>query len=495
MPFETKKSPLLAQLSGYTSGAFLPTSATPLIVSDPATGRELAALPSFGATQTQSAIESAERALWSPTSLGQRTTWLERVSAAHTEHREDLAQIITAENGKPIAEARGEVDYSAAFYSECARRIGCLAPRVLDRQPKGHEWTVHARPAGVAGLIVPWNFPLAMLAKKAAGALAAGCPIVVKPSEKTPLSSIALFHIFHEAGLPPGMVHLVFGDAPAIGQVLCEHPAVRVISFTGSTNVGKLLSAQAAPHVKRMALELGGNAPCLVFEDADLKVAAAQLLANKFRCSGQTCVCTNRVYVHQNVADAFARLVADQVNTLRVGPGAEASTQVGPLIDRSGFDKVQELVKDAIDRGASALTGGPNALSEGQAGRFYPPTVLDGVTSGARCLKEEVFGPVLPLVRFESDDEVVRAANDTEYGLAAYVFTQNEERANRIIARLRFGHVGLNSGSGPTAEAPFGGMKQSGLGREGGDEGILEFAELQTVATPVAPPFHQAALQ
>jgi succinate-semialdehyde dehydrogenase/glutarate-semialdehyde dehydrogenase len=336
-------------------------------------------------------------------------------------------------------------------------------------------------------LIVPWNFPLAMLAKKAAGALAAGCPFVVKPSEKTPLSSVALFHIFHDLDLPQGMVNMVFGNAPAIGKLLCEHPAVRVISFTGSTAVGKLLSAQAAPHIKRMALELGGNAPFIVFEDAELEQAADELMANKFRCSGQTCVCSNRVYVHHSVAPAFAKLVGARMGALEVGPGANPSTQVGPLIDRGGFDKVRELVADALQQGACAITGGVAAVPAEGAGLFYPPTLLDRVRNSARCLREEVFGPVVPMARFNTDQEVVSAANDTEYGLAAYVFTKDTERAGRIIEQLRFGHVGLNTGTGPSPEAPFGGMKQSGLGREGGDEGILEYVELQTVPTPTKP--------
>jgi succinate-semialdehyde dehydrogenase/glutarate-semialdehyde dehydrogenase len=480
------ESPLLAQLSGYLSGAFLPATGASLIVNDPATGLKIASLPSFGERETRDAISASERALILPTSLAKRKEWLERIADAHVRHRETLAQIITKENGKPISEARGEVDYSATFYADCARRINCLAPRVLQLQSKNHQWTVYARPAGVAGLIVPWNFPLAMLAKKAAAALAAGCPIVVKPSEKTPLSSIALFHIFHEAGVPPGMAHLVFGDAQAIGKALCQHPAVRVISFTGSTAVGKLLSVQAAPHVKRMALELGGNAPFIVFEDADLGHAASELMTNKFRCSGQTCVCTNRVYVHSKIASAFGKLLASKVSALKVGPGADPSTQVGPLIDREGFDKVQDLVADALQSGASALAGGPTKIAAGDTGRFYPPTVLADVKSEARCLKEELFGPVILLVRFDNDEEVIHAANDTEYGLAAYVFTQSAERADSVITQLRFGHVGLNTGTGPTAEAPFGGMKQSGLGREGGDEGIFEFIELQTVPASLA---------
>jgi succinate-semialdehyde dehydrogenase/glutarate-semialdehyde dehydrogenase len=477
--------PLLKNLSGYVGGEFLSVTDTPIAVTDPANGQVLVRVPSFGESETTRAVECAEVALATPTTLAQRRGWLERVAAAHAEHREQLAQIITAENGKPIAEARGEVDYAAGFYAESARRIDCLAPRVLETTPKNHTWTVFARPAGVAGLIVPWNFPLAMLAKKASAALAAGTSIVVKPAEKTPLSSIALFHIFQQLALPSGMVNLVFGDAPQIGRVLCEHPAVRVISFTGSTAVGKLLSVQAAPHIKKMALELGGNAPFIVFEDADVEQAAEQLMSNKFRCSGQTCVCSNRVYVQSSIAHSFSQAVVAKVAALRVGPGKDESSQVGPLIDPAGFGKVRELVQDALEGGATAAVGGVADLPQEGAGLFYPPTVLDGVSESSRCLKDEVFGPIVPIVHFETEDDVVRAANDTEYGLAAYVFTKDTARAQRTIERLRFGHVGLNTGTGPTPEAPFGGMKQSGLGREGGDEGLLEYVELQSVPTPL----------
>jgi succinate-semialdehyde dehydrogenase / glutarate-semialdehyde dehydrogenase len=480
-------SPLLQHLTGYAAGAFLPRSDGPrFAVRDPARGDLLAELPRYAGGDAVAMVLAAGRALASPAPLPERAAWLLAIAEAQRAHRDELARIITLENGKPLAEARGEVDYAAGFYRAAAESIGVLAPRTLGARPKGLRWTVHARPAGVAGLITPWNFPLAMLAKKLSGAIAAGAPAVVKPAEKTPLTTIALFHLLHRIGMPAGMVNLLFGDAPAIGRALCEHPAVRVISFTGSTQVGRLLASQAAPHLKRLALELGGNAPFIVFDDADLDLAAAQLIASKFRCSGQTCVSANRVYVQGAVAAAFTERVAGRVRALRVGHGLDEGVEVGPMIDDAAVAKVDRLVRDALAKGAEAVVA-DRAAAE-RAGRwFYPPTVLVGVSAGMTILREEAFGPVVPITVFASEGEVVHAANDTEYGLAAYVFTGDAARGERVAAALRCGHVAINSGSGPTPEAPFGGMKQSGYGREGGDEGVLEFTELQTVASPDVP--------
>ncbi len=477
--------PLLAHRTAYLAGAFLPEpddEARTLEVRDPASGARLARLPSYGAETARAAVEAAAEAVESPAPLEARRGWLLAIAEAHATHREPLARILTAENGKPLVEARGEVDYAAAFYRDAAGRLDALAPRRLSERPRDHGWTVHARPAGVAGLITPWNFPLAMHAKKVSAALAAGAPFVLKPSELTPLSALAFFQLLDGLGLPPGTASLVWGDAPAIGEVFCTHPAVRVLSFTGSTEVGRRLATAAAPHMKRLALELGGNAPFLVFADADLDSAVAQLMGNKFRCSGQTCVCTNRVLVEASVAEAFAEKLAARVGALRVGPGAEAGVQIGPLIDRRGFDKVHRLVADALDRGATARVGGLSAAPDAGAGCFFTPTVLDRVTPDMAIAREEAFGPVVALTRFDGEDEAVRLANATEHGLAAYLFTGDPARAERVLPRLRFGHVGLNSGTGPTPEAPFGGMKMSGLGREGGIEGLLEYVELQTVA-------------
>lgn len=481
-------SPLLRHLAGYEAGAFLPDvpagrpqepdAAGELVrVVDPATGDVLAVLPSYGAVDATRMVQSAERALTNPAPLAQRAAWLIAIADALLANRDELARIITLENGKPIGEAKGEVDYAAGFYRTAAAEIDVLQPRVLAAKPKGLTWTVHARPAGVAGLITPWNFPLAMLAKKLSGALAAGAPAVIKPANETPLSVIALFHLMHTLGLPPGLVSLAFGDSSAIGKVLCEHPAVRVISFTGSTRVGQTLAVQAAPHVKRLALELGGNAPFIVFEDADVDLAVEQLMATKFRCSGQTCVSANRVFVHESIADALTATLAARVDALRVGPGTDPSTDIGPLINERAVANVHRLVDDAVTRGASVAAGGRTTAGA----CFFPPTVLAGVAPGMAILREEAFGPVVPLVRFATEAEVIAAANDTEYGLASYVFTRDRERVKRVAAALQFGHVAINTGSGPTPEAPFGGMKHSGYGREGGAEGILDFVELQTV--------------
>lgn len=487
-PSDITQSRLLAHLSGYVNGCFLASGGESVAVYNPATASTIARVARHGAREAQAAVGAADEALQRGPTLLERRVWLQQIARAHADNREALAQVITLENGKPLAEARAEVDYAQGFYAHCARALGCLEPKLLPSRTRGHEWRVFARPAGVAGLIVPWNFPLAMLAKKASAALAAGAPIVVKPSEKTPLSSIALFHLLHQCDLPVGMVNLVFGDAPAIGKVLCEHPSVRVISFTGSTAVGKLLSAQAAPHIKRVALELGGNAPFIVLDDANLERAVEHLMVNKFRSAGQTCVCSNRIYVQRRVAERFVRLVAERVGALRVGAGVDPATTVGPLIDRAGFAKVRQLVASAVESGAQVVSGGVAPLPGDGEGFFYPPTVLSGVPASARCMREEVFGPVVAVSPFETDDEAVRAGNDTEYGLAAYVFSEDAARGSAIIERLRFGHVGLNCGTGPIPEAPFGGMKQSGLGREGGAEGIFEYVELQTVPTPLAEP-------
>ncbi len=337
----------------------------------------------------------------------------------------------------------------------------------------------------MVGLITPWNFPLAMLAKKLAAALAAGCTSVVKAAEITPLTCIAFFRLLEGLELPPGTVNLVMGDAPAIGRVLCEHPSVRVLSFTGSTAVGRLLATQAAPHLKRLSLELGGNAPFIVCEDADLDAAVSHLVANKFRATGQTCVCTNRVLVHETIADSFTERVAAHVSKLVVGPGTRDGVDLGPLIDERGWDKVSAHLQDALDRGARLVTGAPpEARPVAAEGWFFAPVVLRDVPRDARCMTEETFGPLVPITTFATDDDALSIANRSDAGLAAYVFTGDRARGERLVAQLTFGHVGLNTATGPTPEAPFGGMGDSGYGREGGIEGILEYTEAQTVPTP-----------
>jgi succinate-semialdehyde dehydrogenase/glutarate-semialdehyde dehydrogenase len=331
-------------------------------------------------------------------------------------------------------------------------------------------------------LITPWNFPLAMLAKKVSAALAAGCAFVARPSEVTPLSAIALCHLLTEAGVPAGRANLVLGRAEPLVEVFCAHPAVRLISFTGSTEVGRQLIAQSAPYVKRLALELGGNAPFIVFADADLDAAADALMANKFRASGQTCVCTNRVYVQAEVEGAFTDRVVARVEQLRCGDGLDPASDLGPLINRAAFDKVSAHVRDALDHGARRLAGFDPPRPANDWGAFYPPTVLVGVTNAMRVCAEETFGPVISLAAFATEADAVAAANATCHGLAAYVFSRDADRIARVVPRMRFGHVGVNTGTGPTPEAPFGGMKMSGFGREGGVEGLVEFCEVQSVA-------------
>lgn len=473
-------STLLASRSGYWAGRFqaaLTDARIPVI--DPATGSELTTVPLMGAEETQLALAGAVDALRDPISLEERARILAAIPAALEANRDVLAEIVTLENGKPLAESRGEIDYAAGFFRDAARHLDALRPVTLEARPRGLTWQIHHRPAGVAALITPWNFPVGMLAKKLAGAIAAGCPSVVKPAEKTPLSCIALFALLDGLGLPPGFVSLVFGDAPAIGQVLCSHPAVRVLSFTGSTAVGKLLATQCAPHIKRVSLELGGNAPFLVFADADVERAVDALMANKFRCAGQTCVCANRVFVAREVAEPFVAALAERVGRLRVGPGMDAGNEVGPLIDAAAHDKVARHVADAVARGAKVVLGG--AGGGGPRAPFFAPTILTGVTADMACTREETFGPVISMTVFDDEEAAVAAADDTEYGLAAYVFTGDRARAERVAARLHFGHVAVNTGSGPTPEAPFGGFRQSGLGREGGLEGVMEYVEIQTV--------------
>jgi succinate-semialdehyde dehydrogenase/glutarate-semialdehyde dehydrogenase len=438
-------------------------------------------VPHLGADEARRAVEAAARALETPTPLARRRDWLLRLSEQLLSHRDELGEIITLENGKPLSEARGEVEYAAGFFRYAADHIDALRPRRVEDRPRDHDWMVHFRPAGVAALITPWNFPLAMLAKKLPAALAADCSVVVKPAEATPLSAIALFAILDGLEMPAGKVNLVFGDPAEIGGVLCSHPAVRLISFTGSTEVGRLLIANTAPHVQRLSLELGGNAPFIVFADADLEAAADHLIPNKFRCSGQTCVCTNRVYIQREAAPPFLDLVVERVSRLKAGNGLEEGTHVGPLIDQAGFDKVSRHVRNALAGGARALVGGEAPPRKSDGGWLFPPTVLSSVTDDMHCVKEETFGPIVPVIEFEDESEVVRRANGTEFGLAAYVFTGDEKRAERVIRSLHFGHVGWNTGTGPTPEAPFGGMKQSGFGREGGLEGLFEFTEAQTV--------------
>ena len=473
-------SPLLSASGGYINGEWqMADNGRTLAVTNPVDHGHLADVAAMGADETRRAIAAAEEALAHPADLEQRRHWLEAIADTLTRNREEVGRILCLEHGKPLAEAQGEVDYAAGFFRYAASHIDALASHTLDEQPRNCRWHVHHRPAGVVGLITPWNFPIGMIAKKLSSALAADCASVIKPSSKTPLTMIALFTLLdREVGLPAGKANLVIGSAGPITDTLFDAASVRVISFTGSTEVGRTLIQQSAPGIKRLTLELGGNAPYIIFADADLDHAADQLIGNKFRGGGQTCVCANRIFVHRDVAAAFADKLADRVKSLTVGDGMDAETRLGPLIDENAVTKVRRHVDDAVAKGATRIFEGD---ASGLPGTFYPPTVLLNVPADADCYREETFGPLVPIITFSDESEVVDMANDTDFGLAAYVFTGDETRGHQVIARLRFGHAALNTGSGPTPEAPFGGMKQSGFGREGGLEGLFEFTETQTV--------------
>jgi len=477
------ESPLLKHMSGYIGGKWVDAdSGDTFAVMNPANGKELAQVPRMGEAETRRAIAAAKGALQMRPDREVCREWLEDIAQALIDEKTEVGRILCLEHGKPWKEAEGEAAYAAGFFSNCAKNIDALAPHKLDERPRDCKWTTHYRPIGVSGLITPWNFPIGMIAKKLAPALAAGCPVVIKPASETPLTMIALFTLIHERlELPEGMVNLVMGSASEIGGALCDSPDVPMLSFTGSTEVGINLIENTASQVKKLALELGGNAPFIVFEDADLDAAADNLVANKFRGSGQTCVCANRIYAHADVADAFVEKVVSRVKSMNVGDGMDEKTDMGPLINKAGFNKVRDHLKDALDHGAQLEAGKHPDDLDAEDGLFFPPTVISGVTHEMACTREETFGPLVPVVRFDSDEQAIEFGNKTEFGLAAYVFTKNKERAREVIANLRFGHVGLNTGTGPTPEAPFGGMKLSGIGREGGTEGLFEYVEAQTV--------------
>lgn len=478
-------SPLLKHLNGYIGQEWVAAdSGKTFAVHNPATGEKLADVPSLGTDETNRAVAAGVEALrlTEPYTLAERRRWLEGIRDVLLDEREEVGRILTLEHGKPWKEAQGEVEYAAGFFDFAAKNIDTLQPHTLDERPKDCTWTVHYRPIGVVGLITPWNFPIGMIAKKLSASLAAGSPCVIKPASATPLTMIALFSLIDERlDLPKGMVNLVMGSASTIGDALCAHPDVPMLSFTGSTEVGQTLIEKTLHQVKKLGLELGGNAPFVVFEDADLDAAADNLMANKFRGSGQTCVCANRILVHSSVANSFAEKVVDRVNRMKVGNGMDEGVDMGPLINKGAFDKVQQHVREAIQSGGRLLAGTHPDELDSSRDLFYPPTVVTDVTANMECWRDETFGPLVPMALFDDEAQAIKAANNTEYGLAAYVFTNNDEQAQRVIGALRFGHVGWNSGTGPAPQAPFGGMKASGIGREGGIEGLFEFVEPQTV--------------
>jgi succinate-semialdehyde dehydrogenase / glutarate-semialdehyde dehydrogenase len=481
LPAFPLKDPKLFREQCYVDGAWTGADSKKTFpVVNPATGQTIGEVPDMGAAETRRAIEAAERAwpAWREKPAKERAAllrkWFELMMAA----QEDLAQILTAEQGKPLAEARGEIAYGASFiewYAEEAKRAyGDVIP-----SPWADKRTlVLKQPIGVAALITPWNFPNAMITRKAGPALAAGCTVVLKPAEQTPFSALAMAELAERAGIPQGVLNIITGDAPAIGGELCANPKVRKLSFTGSTEVGRILMRQSADTVKKLSLELGGNAPFIVFDDADLDAAVEGALASKYRNAGQTCVCANRIYVQDGVYDAFAAKLAEKVKAFKVGAGSEPGVIIGPLIDEQGLQKVEKHVADALGKGASVVLGGKR---HERGGLFFQPTVLANVTPDMIVSYEETFGPVAPLIRFTSEDDAIRLANNTEFGLAGYFYSRDIGRIWRVAERMEVGIVGANVGIISTEVAPFGGVKQSGLGREGSRYGLEEYLEIKYV--------------
>jgi succinate-semialdehyde dehydrogenase/glutarate-semialdehyde dehydrogenase len=477
----TPTLPLLLDRA-YVGGRWIESaSGATFPVVDPATGRELAQVPRFGAGETRRAIEAARSAYpaWRELVAKDRALTMRRWADLMVERLEDLALLLTAEQGKPLAESRTEVAYAASFlewFGEEAKRVyGDTIPTYMSDR----RIVVTKEPVGVTGGITPWNFPSAMITRKAAPALAAGCTMVLKPAEQTPLSALAVAKLGEEAGLPPGVLNVVTGDAedaPLIGAELTDNPTVRKLGFTGSTEVGKLLMAQCAGQVKKISLELGGNAPFVVFDDADIEEAVAGALLCKFRNSGQTCISANRILVQDAVHDEFVARLTEAAGALPVGAGTEPDVKVGPLIDEQALTKVERHVADALSGGAELLTGGER---HERGLTFFEPTVLSGVTARMAMSSEETFGPVAGVARFTSEDEAVAVANDTPYGLCAYFYSRDVGRVTRVSEALEYGIVGINTGLISTEVAPFGGMKESGIGREGSKYGIDEWLELK----------------
>jgi succinate-semialdehyde dehydrogenase/glutarate-semialdehyde dehydrogenase len=470
----------LLRNQAYVNGTWIEGKDT-FNVSNPANGNLITSVPNLGAKETEAAINAAQAAFpsWSSKSGKARAaimrTWFDLL----TTHADDLAALMTAEQGKPLAEAKGEITYGASFvewFTEEAKRVN---GDVLASPWTTSRMLVIKQPIGVCASITPWNFPIAMITRKVAPAIAAGCTIVIKPAEQTPLCALALAELAHRAGFPPGVINIVTADAEKsieVGKVLCTSPIVHHLSFTGSTPVGRILMQQCAPTVKKLALELGGHAPFIVFDDANLDAAVEGALQSKYRNAGQTCVCTNRFYVHESIYDAFVDKLAVGASKIKVGDGAEAGVNQGPLIDDQAMNKVEDHVADAKSKGAVVNTGGKkHALG----GHFYEPTVLSNITSDMKIMREETFGPIAAVMKFKTEEEAIAAANNTEFGLASYFYSRDIGRVWRVAEKLEYGMVGINTGLISNEVAPFGGVKQSGLGREGSKYGIDEYLELK----------------
>ncbi|MBU5468730.1 NAD-dependent succinate-semialdehyde dehydrogenase [Virgibacillus sp. MSJ-26] len=472
----------MTHYSMYINGEWVGKDYETKAVINPANQKEVGTVPNGGKDDTTRAIDAAHKAFqsWSRTTAYERADYLEKFYHLILDHEEDLAKTMTIEMGKPINESRGEVNYAASFikwFAEEGKRIyGETIPAHVD----GKRLQVWKKPVGVVASITPWNFPAAMLTRKMGPALAAGCTIVIKPSSDSPITAIKLMELCEKAGFPKGVVNLVTGPSSEIGDTVMSDKRVRKVTFTGSTEVGKTLIRQSADDVKNLSLELGGHAPLIVLDDANVGVAVKGVMASKFRNAGQTCICANRVYVQSGIYDKFVEKFSEAVTKLKVGDGLNEEVDIGPLINKAGLEKVQHHVDNAVNSGASVVVGG-KTREEGE-GVFYEPTVLKDVDPNMVIMNEETFGPVAPVQKIETDAEAVKLANDTEYGLAAYVFTENVARGMQLIEQLEYGIVGWNDGGPSAAQVPFGGFKESGIGREGGHEGIEAFIESQYVS-------------
>ena len=467
--------PDLLRQQCYIDGVWLDADSRERIaVLNPANGAQLGTIPKMGVAETRRAIEAANAAwpAWRSKTAKERAVILRRWFELMQAHVDDLARILTVEQGKPLAEARGEIAYAASYLEWYAEEGKRAYGDTIPTNAPGNRIVVLKEPVGVCAAITPWNFPSAMITRKAAAALAAGCPMVVKPATQTPYSALALAVLAEEAGVPPGVFSVVTGSASAIGGEMTSNPLVRKLSFTGSTEIGRLLMEQTAATIKKVSMELGGNAPFIVFDDADLDAAVQGALISKYRNSGQTCVCANRIYVHESVYEVFAEKLVAAVADLQVGDGLKPGVTLGPLIDEPAVRKVQEHVEDAVSKGARLLAGGkPHELGH----FFFQPTVLADVTPEMKVAREETFGPLAPLFRFGSDEEVIAMANDTEFGLAAYFYSRDIGRVWRVAEALEYGMVGINTGILSNEAAPFGGVKQSGVGREGSHYGLDDY--------------------
>ena len=475
-PLATLNDPTLLKTNSLINGEWVPGSSR-FDVTDPATGLKLVDVADLGVAETRAAIAAANQAFpaWRSKTAKERSAVLMKWFQLMHQHADDLARIMTAEQGKPLAEAKGEVVYGASFIEWFAEEGKRVYGETVPTTDNNKRYLVIKQAMGVCAAITPWNFPIAMITRKVGPALAAGCPVIVKPAGQTPLSALAVAELGQRAGLPPGVLNVITAARSAeIGKVLCDSDVVRHLSFTGSTEVGRILAAQCAPTIKKLSLELGGNAPFIVFDDADIDSAVEGAMISKYRNAGQTCVCANRLYVQEGVYDAFVDKLAAKVSTIKVGNGFEAGVNQGPMIDDNAITKIESHVADALAKGAKLLAGGKKF---GQ--RFFEPTVLINATSDMLCAREETFGPVAPVFKFKTEAEAIALANDTEFGLASYFYSRDLGRVFRVGEALEYGMVGVNTGLISTAEVPFGGVKQSGLGREGSHHGIDDYVEIK----------------